>query len=350
MEVGLQDDAVFVDQVYYGRQAGFDRAAELGVKTVRANVFWSRVLGRQARQRVRPSTPRYDFSRFDALVADAKVRGMGVQLSLTGPAPRWATGDRKVSNKSPSVREFGRFAAAAAAHFRGRVARYSIWNEPNWHTWLSPARTAAAQYRALYLTGYEAVKRADRKAEVVFGELAPQARRGASFAPLRFMRDVLCVNTRWRKRKGCGILRANGVSLHPYDYQHAPTARRIPADDVTVGTVGRLTSALARLRRAKALATPANRQPPVHLTEFAYFASGPFGLPSGTRARYIRQAFSIARANRQVSQLLYYGLVQTPLVQWNTGLLKPNGSPDAPFLALRDWVAQQRRAGLLRPG
>jgi hypothetical protein len=349
MEIGLQDDAVFIDQYYYGRGPGLDRAAELGVTSIRANMIWSRVLGRQATQRTRPSTPRYDFSRFDALVAEARARGMRVQLALTGTAPRWATRDRRVSNRGPSVREFGRFASAVARHFRGRVARYSIWNEPNWHTWLNPGRTAAAQYRSLYLASYKAIKRADRRAEVIFGELAPQARRAASYAPLRFMRDVLCIDSRGRKRRSCGILRADGVSLHPYDYRHAPTARRIPRDDVTVATVSRLTGQLARFRRAKALATPGGKQPPVHLTEFAYFATGPLKLSASRRARYIPQAFSIARRNRHVAQMLYYGLVQNPRVQWNTGLLKPDGSPEAPFTALRDWVARERQAGRLRP-
>lgn len=349
MEIGLQDDAVFVNQAGYGRLAGIARAKEIGVTHIRANVLWSRVLlGGQAEQRTRPKTIRYDLVRFDQLVTDARAAGLSVELTLTGPAPRWATADRKgASTRSPSAKEFARFTADVAKVFKGRVTRYSIWNEPNWHSWLSPARTAAAQYRQLYTAAYSAIKRTDSRAQVVFGELAPQARPGASFAPLRFMRDVLCVDANWHKRKGCGTVRADAVSLHPYDYKNAPTFKNVPKDDVTIGTVSRLTNALARFRRTKALTTAKGREPDVHLTEFAYFASGSLAFPRETRARHITQAFSLAQKNPKIKQLLYFGLMQQPEVQWNTGLLRPDGTPDASFFALRAWYERETRAGRL---
>ena len=257
MEIGIQDDAVFLHQWGYSRPAALDRAQEIGVTTIRANVLWSRVLtGSQANRRTRPAKPRYDFTLFDGLVNDARERGMKVELTLTGTAPRWATAEKvKAANRNPSAKEFARFATDVAKHFKGRVQRYSIWNEPNWHTWLSPARTAAQQYRALYTGAYSSIKRVDSKAQVVFGELAPQARPGASYSPLRFMRDVLCVDAKYKKLKGskCGRVRADAVSLHPYDYRHAPASKNVPTDDVTIGTVNRLTNALTRFRRAKML-------------------------------------------------------------------------------------------------
>ena len=351
MDIGLQDDYVLLGESGFNRGVALNRAAELGVTKIRANVLWSRVLeGNQANRRTRPSRPSYDLAAFDYLVAIARERGMRVELTLTGPAPRWATGDRrKASNRNPSSKEFARFAKDIAKRYRGQVERYSIWNEPNWHTWLNPARTAARQYRALYTRAYSSIKRADPKAKVVFGELAPQARPGASHSPLRFMRDVLCVDRSWRKRSSCGRVRADAVSLHPYDYRRSPTSKKVPADDVTIGTVSRLTNALTRLRRAKALSTAKGREPAVHLTEFAYFAAGPLAFPRATRARYITQAFELARKNPKVAELLYFGLLQVPDRQWNTGLLRPDGEPDAAFISLKAWVERQRRAGLLAP-
>src|SRR4051794_3727336 len=113
MEIGLQDDTVFLDQSGLSRQAGLNRAQELGVTTVRANLLWARVMTiPQARRPPRPAGFHYDFSRFDAFVADARARGLRVQLTLTGPAPAWATKGHTVSTRNPSVREFARFAAA----------------------------------------------------------------------------------------------------------------------------------------------------------------------------------------------------------------------------------------------
>jgi hypothetical protein len=179
------------------------------------------------------------------------------------------------------------------------------------------------------------------------------------------MKAVLCVkgqhnpsapprssdlNARWIKRKGCATVRADGVAVHPYDYSRSPTTRKIPAGDISVGTVSRLTSALAHFKKVKALRTPAGKQPPVHLTEFAYFASGRLALPRATRARYITQAFDTARRNPQIAQMVYFGLVQSPLIQWNTGLLKPDGTPDTAFTALKVWVDRQHRTGRLASG
>jgi hypothetical protein len=351
MEIGLQDDAVFVDQAGIGRETGFARAKEIGVTTIRANMLWSRVMTEaQANQIKHPKNPQYDFSKFDALVDGARAHGFRVQLTITGPAPAWATKSRELGTRNPNVKDFTRFTTLVAKHFKGKIDRYSIWNEPNWYTWLSPAKTGAAQYRALYTAGYTAIKKTDRKAKVIFGELAPRERQGASVAPLTFIKSVLCVDKRFKKKKGCPIVRTDGVSVHPYDYSHAPNSHAIPAGDVSVGTVSRLTSALGKLRKAKALATPANKQPPVHLTEFAYFASGPLALPRDTRARYITQAFSEARANPQIAQILYFGLVQNPFRQWDTGLLMPDGTPDTTFTALKSWVSQQRAAGKLTSG
>ena len=60
-----------------------------------------------------------------------------------------------------------------------------------------------------------------------------------------------------------------------------------------------------------------------------------------------RKAFSQARKNPQIAQILYFGLVQNPFRQWDTGLLKPDGTPDATFDALKAWVDQQHRTGRL---
>ena len=124
----------------------------------------------------------------------------------------------------------------------------------------------------------------------------------------------------------------------------------MPTDDVTIGTVNRLTNALARFRRAKALTTAKGKEPTVHLTEFAYFASGSLALP----ARHSRQVHHAGVRDRPHEpegrpQLLYFGLLQTPDRQWNTGLLRPDGKPDDSFTSLKAWVERQRRAGLLQP-
>src|SRR5689334_23441327 len=127
MEFALQDDDVFIYQSGLDRSEGLDRAEDLGVQRIRVNVLWSRVL-------VPGSTsakPVYDFSAIDALQQDAALRGIQLQLTIAGPAPSWATGNHRVGPVSPDAAKYGKFVRAVAEHFKGRVDRYSIWNEPN---------------------------------------------------------------------------------------------------------------------------------------------------------------------------------------------------------------------------
>ena len=109
-----------------------------------------------------------------------------------------------------------------ARHFQGRVARYSLWNEPNWWNLLRPRREAARIYRRLYPRGRAAVKKADPAAGVLFGELAPLANARASTAPLRFLRRITCSDRDWHATRVCPPLVADGVALHPYTLQWAP--------------------------------------------------------------------------------------------------------------------------------
>ena len=96
MEFALQDDAVFVDQRWMARDKALEHAAELGTKRIRVNVLWSRVLTSDASHKTAPADgPVYDFSRIDALQAAAAKRNIKLQLTVSGPAPAWATADQQ---------------------------------------------------------------------------------------------------------------------------------------------------------------------------------------------------------------------------------------------------------------
>jgi Cellulase (glycosyl hydrolase family 5) len=328
MEVALQDDQVFLNQSWYGRERAFARAKELGVTRLRVNFIWDHEVARPRRRRT-PADPGYNWWHFDSLIDEAAAHGIRVEMTLTGPAPAWATGNHRTGVYKPKPRAYSRFVRDVARHFKGRVDRYSIWNEPNWKSWLSPHRSAPALYRRLYLAGYRAIKSADPRAKVLIGETSPQARGSAGMAPLAFLRAMV----------GHSHLRADGYAHHPYDYSHAPTTRSSGRQDVTIATLGRLTHELSVLRRQRRLRTPSGRTPPLYLTEYGYMVSGRFALSQTREARYLRKAFSIAYHNRHVKSMLQYGLVSPPFrVNWDTSLLTSRGRPRKTFRALRGWA------------
>ena len=350
MEVALQDDAVFVDGPVRPVRA-YALAREIEVSRLRIDVNWFQVPGARPTTRTRPASVTYDWSAYDAAVDAAAAAGIRVQMTVTGPVPAWATGNRRLGTYRPSVARYAAFVRAVATHFRGRVDRYSIWSEPNFWAFLGPAPAAASIYRSLYVSGSAAIRAADPGAAVLIGELAPYAYRGKTTAPLAFLRGVTCVDARYRRIGRCATLTADGIAHHPYDVRHAPTYRYPGSDNVTIGTLGRLTSAADRLSAARALRTRTGRAMPIYLTEFGYRSSGTPRFAPATRARYLSAAFGLAQANPRVRQLLQYILVSPPPgTPFDTSIVDADGTPQPAFTALKAWTrGQASRRGILVP-
>jgi hypothetical protein len=342
IEIALQDNAVLVSRSYYDRERALAQTRALGASWVRMSVLWYRVAGRSAKRRRPPARPPYDWTAYDSAVSAARAHGLRVELSLSGPAPAWAAGNGRVGNERPDAARFGEFARAAAAHFRGLVTRYSIWNEPNYVSWLTPRGEAPRLYRQLYQEGWSAIKAVDPGAQVLIGETAAFEQPGRASAPLAFLRGVAC--------PGCAELHADGYAHHPYDFTHAPEYRYPGADNVTIGTLPRLFGALNGLARTNRLSTSAGGPLPVYLTEFGYFASGARALPAATRAAYLRRAFDIAARQRpRVRQMLQYMLAPPPRgfvgSRFDTSLTSSSGAAGPVYEALAAWARSAIRAG-----
>jgi hypothetical protein len=354
LEIALQDDSVFVGQRYIDRKRAFRLARALGVTRLRVNANWAYSMPiNQTRARRKPKQVFWGFPGLDSVVDAAAENGIRVHLSVTGPAPVWASGNRKISGWRPKTRYFGEFASALAAHFKGRVDRYSVWNEPNWRTWLGPLKNGPALYRSLYQRGYAAIKKADPSAKVLIGETSPYARPGFSTAPIAFLRSLACVNKRWKRVRRCPVLKADGYAHHPYDLRHAPNYRYPGPDNATMGTLSNLTRAIYRISRTGALRFTGRGRMPLYLTEFGYIVNGHRSLPSKQRSRYLAQAFQMALKNGRVKSQLQYLLVSPPRnapgAYFNTGLMSRTGAKYPQYRALQRWY-KRNRGRLKRPG
>jgi hypothetical protein len=240
----------------------------------------------------------YEWGAIDNAIDAAALYGMRTQLDLTGPAPTNAAGLYKgLRIRRPNPTLYGDFVRAAAEHFKGRIDRYSIWNEPNYPAWLAPQRQSPALYRKLYVAGYRAVKSVDPKAQVLIGETVPYGgtvkgkRLGLATPPLEWLRDLACVDARYRRIGRCRPLKADGYAHHPYEFTTAPTARRFPgADNAPIQTLGRLRTALRKLARARALSAPGGRP-----------------------ARWLPEQFQVAARQPGVNEMLQYN-VFVPIV------------------------------------
>jgi hypothetical protein len=362
LEIGVQDDGTLLSDDALVRESAFEHAQALGATAVRTNLHWAKVVS-EPEAAAAPAAPAYDFVRVDRLIDEAAAYGIRVQITLTGPAPAWASGDGTVSNVNPDPVRFGEFAGAAAAHFRGRVRAFSVWNEPNWHRLLDPeklcrkvrtvtgkgkrkrtrmtkqcVKTAAHRYRALYQAAYAAIKAADPAVKVWIGETNPYVnRRRQSTAPLAFIRQMTCVD---KVVKGCkGVLRADGYAHHPYAFDRAPSKPFPGADNATLGSLSHLRKQIKAVRSKLRISGGA----PIYLTEFAYYSSGQGALPKGKRAAYTRAAYELALKEPQVRQLLHYQIVDpAPSVMWRSGLVSDTGAAHPAYGALVGFTKARR--------
>ena len=257
------------------RAQAFDDIASLGVHSMRVVLYWHDVAP-QPNSRIRPSFDAtdpagYDWSAYDPVIDGIKARGWQLLLTVSGPVPQWATNGARDTLTRPSPAEFQKFVHAVALHYGSKVDTWSIWNEPNQPQFLlpqySPHKTPLSPriYRNLYFAAQRGLADAGlASARVLLGETSPRGT-GKVVAPLTFLRGVLCLDSKYHKTsKSCAKVQAAGYAHHAYTTGQGPTFRPTEPNDVTIGVLSRLPTALDRAAKAGAITAHL----PLYLTEF----------------------------------------------------------------------------------
>jgi hypothetical protein len=298
------------------RDRTLDEIKSLGVDRVRALVYWRDFSARPNSKRP-PSFDRRDpdayppgtWDRLDHLLGATEARGMDVQLTLTGPVPKWATKTKRGHLNTPSAKEFGRWVQAVARRFGDRVDLWSIWNEPNHPDFLRPqykrGRPASPQiYRRLYAAAEHKLHAvAGEDDTVLFGETAPIGNQNL-VAPLEFLRKATCLNAGYHKVGSCPKLRIDGYAHHAYTRKNGPSFVHPDPDDVSIGALSRLVAALDKAARAGVV----DKHLPIYLTEFG-IQSKPdpiAGVSLRRQAEYLAISERMAYANPRVAAFSQY--------------------------------------------
>lgn len=256
------------------RGAALDEIKRLGADSLRLLVYWKDVAP-NAKRRTRPPVDltdpaAYAWGEYDAVIAAARERGLPVLVTLTLPGPKWAMRGRKDYLTYPNASLWGRFVEAAGKHWGEQVDTWAIGNEPNHPDFLRPQyrngeAVSPRLYRRLFIKADAALERSGNADDtVLMGETLPRGNRGRSVTPLAFLRQSLCLNRRYKRTRKCARLDADGFAHHPYTTRAGPFFVSPNKDDVTIGTLGRLTRALDRAARAGMI----RRRMPIWLTEF----------------------------------------------------------------------------------
>ncbi len=294
--LAVQDDKLLLDPAK--RDELLDRLKTMGVDSIRTNVIWGGVRKGDG----------YDFSQQDALVNAARARGMKVQMTLMA-TPRYNQDqDQRLGYKDTNANLMGQFAKDVGTHFKGRVGRYSVGNEPNLFQTFNDAKDPALNYRRAYQAGHKALKGVDKGNQVMFGELMPGARGNADTADPRhainFLRAVL--------RRGSKPLETDGVALHAYDQK--PGMKNSPREYAGIQNLGGLTRELESQRKAGRIQTRMRRTPGVFITEHGYSKG------EGTdQQRAARMAQGYDRARRAGARQFSQYQTDSQGAQWDTG-------------------------------
>ena len=117
----------------------------------------------------------YDWWRPDIIVGLAEDAGLKLLIRLDRQ-PFWTQpeGMPPQENRPPeNLADFGDFCGAVASRYKGRIAAYQVWNEPNLRREWGEQPPDPAGYTTLLQVCYEAIKAADPDAIVISAGLAP---------------------------------------------------------------------------------------------------------------------------------------------------------------------------------
>ena len=299
-DLAVQDDAVFLSNKYGNRTEAFARAKQMNTRWLRINIIWGDWIAQNR-----------SFALWDSAVNAARAEGLRVHFTIAG-TPNYTPQDLRLSWKNPNAALMRSFSREIATHFKGRVTRYSIWNEPNLVIWLKRNSQTPTYYRNLYKAAYGAIKGVDPAAQVLIGECA--SGRGA----LAFLNKVA---------KPGANLRADGLAHHPFQFNVIPGAP--DKKYLGISNLPQLQAAVRTWARTKGIRTSSGGALPIHYTEFGYLRRGLYPFSEAKRVTWTRAAYKVVRAQPAVKTFLWYQLYTPPIakVLWDSSILRLNNQP-----------------------
>ncbi len=386
MEVSIMDDQLLLNASPAELESDMALFKRLGVDRLRVSAFWNQIAP-DATARTKPAgfdgrnqaSGQYNFEALDRVVASAVRNHLRVMVSISTPAPVWASADPSRDNQlwKPRPDEFGDFAEAVTRRYAPWVDHWGISNEPNQGVWLQPQSdrsglVAPHLYRDMVLAAYPRIKALDPTSTALVGELAASGRagRGATrpIRPLLFLREMACRDKRWRRiRRGrCKNFRPipiDALGHHPYNLLLRPTSKSRNKYDAAIGDGRRLTRYADKLVRLRAFKPGRGRRLSVFYTEFGYQTTPPdpfAGVSLNAQRLYLQQAAYIAQRTPRVRGLNQFRLTDGAIsgtglrrfAEFQSGLMFRNRKPKPAYsiFAHPFVIRKDRFWGQVRPG
>ena len=345
MLVGIQDDA---QTVYGNPTTTFALLRQLRTQIIRINLIWGGAPHGVANDR-RPAHPQdpadtaYDWTVYDRAVRYAAQNGIQVLFTILF-VPKWANGGAARNVPPRNYNDLRNFAYAAAERYSGRyipvdstgetalpaVKKWLAWNEPNNPNWLQQSSggrfVSPKSYAKICNAIYTGVHNTNFGGEqVACGATGPRGNNQPnssrpSMSPLAFMRAA----------RKAGMRKMDAYAHHPYYGRPSET----PASQPSGGAV-----TLGNIRSLIALSNKLFGRKPIWITEYGYQTRPDhlFAVSYGNQARYLAQAYAIARRTPQIAMMIWFMLKDDTNIGagWQSGLLTAAGKKKPAFNTFR---------------
>ncbi len=293
---------------------------------------------------VEPAPGEFRWVDPDNVLRAAEGAGATTLLRVHG-SPGWARPPDTVESHPPTqADDFARFLTALARRYRGRVAAYEIWNEPNLNYEWGYRSPSPAEYTALLKAACRAIKAADPAALVISAGPAPTG----DGNPPDTLGDLAFIEGMYRAgAKGY----FDALGSHIYTYGLSPDDRRPNA--ITFGRVAEQRRVMERFGDAASA---------VWITEMGWnivthWDLGEYhnrGVSQLEQAQYIRRAYEKIETDWPWVRAAYLFNLDFSMAPWYPAaeqmrwyaILNPDRTPRPAYTALRRYREGQADAGL----
>jgi Cellulase (glycosyl hydrolase family 5) len=327
MPVGFYDDPSFRWSTNPTENLASASAANTSIIHVLAD--WATIAPTKPASPLNGADPAYKLSDLDAVISSAQAYGLQVLLTIADTPP-WANGGQTPNHAPTNVSYLTQFSQMLATRYNGKhagrgvVNRFSVWNEPNLESFLTPQFSGAkivspGIYVKLYLAAYKGIKAGNPKALVAAGETSnrghnhPTAGPGpVSVAPATFAHLVAVADPK---------LPFDAWATHPYPsvYALGPT-QKVAYPNVSMSNLSKLGASLKEWF---------HRPVPIWVTEYGeqtkpQYTTG--GVSYAQQARDAKKALQIAAANPYVQMFIWFIFRDSNAQTWFSGVVTKSGA------------------------
>jgi len=295
-----------------------------------------------------PGDPAYNWKLYDRLVRYAHDSNIQVVFSILF-TPGWANGGKARTVPPTDFKDLENFAYAAAERYSGlwippawqlerqlgivagvalpKVSMWAAWNEPNSPVFLTPQyKHVGKSWRVESAFNYAKICNAVMAGvhspflgplpgeQVASGVTDPKGNDNP-----RSTRPSVDPMTFFTQAHRFGMKDFDVYAHHPYANAGKEAPNYVPKgkehNQIQLGNLSTLTSAISKYYGPKHL----------WITEYGYQTNPPdksiFGIPWNTQAKYMAQAYALARKNSRIDMMLWFMVRDEPnLGGWQSGL------------------------------